>query len=155
MLKKSKNFLIEFKSETKNKKIVFTNGCFDILHVGHLRYLMEAKKLGDVLVVGLNSDESVARLKGPERPICPEAERMEMLLGLKSVDYVFLFSEDTPEDLICQIKPDILCKGGDWDKSKIIGSTFVESYGGKVKSLNFEIGHSTTNIVEKILSLKK
>lgn len=134
----------------KNKKVVFTNGCFDILHVGHLRYLKAAKKLGDILVIGLNSDLSVSRLKGPDRPICPESERQEMLLGLKAVDYVFIFEEDTPLNLIQKIKPDILCKGGDWKKEHIVGSDFVESYGGQVLSLNFEEGHSTTNIIEKI-----
>lgn len=142
----------DLESQRKNKKIVFTNGCFDILHVGHLRYLMSAKKLGDILVIGLNSDASVKRVKGPTRPVCSQAERTEMLLGLKAVDYVFLFEEDTPLNLIQKIKPDILCKGGDWKKEQIVGSDFVESYGGEVLSLNFEDGHSTTGIIEKILN---
>ena len=142
----------DLQSQRKNKKIIFTNGCFDILHVGHLRYLMSAKNLGDILVIGLNSDGSVKRLKGPTRPVCSEAERTEMLLGLKAVDYVFLFEEDTPLNLIRKIKPDILCKGGDWKKEQIVGSDFVESYGGQVLSLNFEAGHSTTGIIEKILN---
>jgi D-beta-D-heptose 7-phosphate kinase/D-beta-D-heptose 1-phosphate adenosyltransferase len=144
-----------FKKKTKNQKVVFTNGCFDILHVGHLRYLHEAKKLGDVLVVGLNSDASVKRLKGTQRPICDQVERSEMLLGLKPVDYVFLFEEDTPQKLIEIIRPQILCKGGDWQKSQIAGSAFVEAYGGKVLSLNFEVGHSTTEIIDRILKTDK
>lgn len=143
--------LEDFNLMNKNKRVVFTNGCFDILHVGHLRYLEAAKKLGDILVVGLNSDQSVRRLKGAQRPICSEKERQEMLLGLKPVDYVFLFEEDTPENLIEKIKPNVLCKGGDWKKEDIVGSDFVESYGGKVLSLNFEMGHSTTDIIERIL----
>lgn len=140
-------------SSRKNKKIVFTNGCFDILHIGHIRYLQSAKKQGDLLVVGLNSDASVKRLKGPNRPVCPEDYRKEMLLALKDVDYVFLFSEDTPLELIKKIKPDFLVKGGDWDKKNIVGWEFVESYGGQVKSLNFEEGHSSTAMIEKIKNL--
>jgi rfaE bifunctional protein nucleotidyltransferase chain/domain len=134
-----------------NAKVVFTNGCFDILHTGHTRYLQQAKNLGDLLVVGLNSDASVRKLKGEKRPICHEQERKELLLSLKAVDFVFIFSEETPLQLIKTIKPDILCKGGDWEKSQIIGSDFVESYNGKVFSLNFIEGHSTTNVIEKIL----
>lgn len=145
----------QFKSLTKNKSVVFTNGCFDILHIGHLRYLEAAKKLGDVLVIGLNSDESVKRLKGPARPICDESERQEMLLGLKPVDFVFLFEEDTPENLIKKIKPNFLCKGGDWKKSSIVGADFVESYGGQVLSLNFEAGHSTTDIIDRVIKTDK
>jgi D-glycero-beta-D-manno-heptose 1-phosphate adenylyltransferase len=144
----------QFKSLTKNKSVVFTNGCFDILHVGHLRYLEAAKKLGDVLVIGLNSDESVKRLKGPTRPICNQLERYEMLMGLKPVDFVFVFEEDTPENLIKTIKPNVLCKGGDWKKSSIVGADFVESYGGQVLSLNFEAGHSTTDIIDRIIQNK-
>lgn len=136
----------------KNKKIVFTNGCFDILHVGHLRYLQEARALGDFLIVGLNSDESVRRLKGPTRPIQTQSDRAELLLGLKCVDAVVIFGEDTPRLLIEQVRPDVLVKGGDWEVSQIVGSDFVQSYGGQVKSLPFHPGRSTSSIVEKILN---
>ncbi len=134
----------------QSKKIVFTNGCFDILHVGHARYLEQAKALGDILVVGLNSDESVKRLKGPTRPIQTEEDRKELLLALKAVDMVVIFSEDTPLELIKKIKPHFLVKGGDWSEDQIVGSEFVKSIGGKVMSLPFSQGKSTTNIVDKI-----
>lgn len=133
----------------QNKKIVFTNGCFDLLHVGHVRYLSEAKKLGDFLVVGVNSDESVKRLKGPTRPIQNQSDRAEILKSLKSVDETVIFSEDTPEELIQKIRPDILVKGGDWSVDQIVGGHFVQSYGGKVCSLTFVDGKSTTQIIEK------
>lgn len=136
------------------KKIVFTNGCFDILHVGHLRYLSQARELGDLLIVGLNSDASISRLKGPSRPIVGEQERKEMLLGLKAVDYVCLFEDDTPLSLILQVKPDVITKGGDWAKEDIVGGAEVESWGGKVLSLPFVEGSSTTCIIEKILDSK-
>jgi rfaE bifunctional protein nucleotidyltransferase chain/domain len=132
------------------KKIVFTNGCFDILHVGHLRYLTEARALGDRLVVGLNSDSSVRLLKGEERPIISEDERREMLLGLKPVDQVIIFSEETPLNLIKEVKPDILVKGGDWSVDQIVGSDFVIARGGQVLSLPFHEGRSSTNIIKKI-----
>lgn len=134
---------------TENKKIVFTNGCFDLLHIGHITYLEEAKKLGDVLVVGINTDESVKKLKGPTRPIQSETDRCEILAALKAVDHTILFSEETPLNLIKHIKPDILVKGGDWKIEQIVGSDFVLSYGGSVKSLNFVDGKSTTSIIEK------
>ena len=137
----------------ENKKLVFTNGCFDVLHVGHTRYLREAKALGDVLIVGLNSDSSVAKLKGSERPIVPEEERREMLLALESVDEVFIFEEETPLSLIENISPDVLVKGGDWPLEEIVGYEHVSSNGGEVRSLSFFDGHSTTNIIEKIKSL--
>ena len=137
----------------QNKRVVFTNGCFDILHVGHLRYLEDAKQLGDVLVVGVNSDASVIRLKGPGRPIVPQAERCEMLLGLKPVDAVLIFDEDTPLELIQKVRPDTLVKGGDWPVSQIVGNDVVSSYGGTVKSLPFVEGKSTTNVIEKILEV--
>jgi D-glycero-beta-D-manno-heptose 1-phosphate adenylyltransferase len=133
----------------RKQKIVFTNGCFDLLHVGHVRYLAEAKKLGHFLVVGVNSDESVKRLKGPTRPIQNEKDRAEILKALKSVDETVLFSDDTPENLIQQIKPDILVKGGDWSVDQIVGGRFVQSYGGQVCSLTFIDGKSTTKIIEK------
>lgn len=141
--------IASIRSEGK-QKVVFTNGCFDILHVGHIRYLKEAKALGDLLVVGLNSDKSVKRLKGESRPIMSEAERKEMLLALESVDFVLLFSEDSPLSLIQQVKPDVLVKGGDWQIDQIVGAGVVQAYGGEVKSLSFVDGKSTTNIIEKI-----
>ena len=131
--------------------IVFTNGCFDLLHVGHLRYLTQAKALGDVLVVGINSDLSVARLKGESRPLVKEDERAEMLLGLKAVDFVCIFDQDTPLELIKEVRPDVLTKGGDWPVEKIVGAEFVKSIGGKTLSLPFVEGRSTSSLVEKIL----
>lgn len=133
----------------ENKKIVFTNGCFDLLHVGHVRYLAEAKKLGDILVVGVNSDDSVKRLKGPQRPIQNQSDRAEILMSLKSVDYAEIFDQDTPADLIRIVRPHLLVKGGDWKIEQIVGSDFVQSYGGQVCSLNFVEGRSTTKIIAK------
>jgi rfaE bifunctional protein nucleotidyltransferase chain/domain len=138
------------KHHERKERVVFTNGCFDILHVGHVCYLEQAKALGDVLVVGLNSDSSVVKLKGPQRPIVPQAERGELLLALKPVDYVIVFSEDTPLELIKKVKPDVLVKGGDWPVEKIVGADFVQANGGKAYSLPFVDGSSTTNIIEKI-----
>ena len=137
----------EYKKQ--NKKIVFTNGCFDLLHIGHVTYLEEAKKLGDVLVVGINTDESVKKLKGPKRPIQNENDRCAILAALKSVDHTVLFGEETPIDLIKAVKPDVLVKGGDWKIEQIVGSDFVISNGGQVKSLHFVNGKSTTSIIEK------
>ncbi len=131
------------------KKIVFTNGCFDLLHVGHVRYLKEAKALGDVLVVALNTDASVQKLKGPTRPVQKEEDRAEILAALGCVDHTFLFSEETPEKAIRKIKPDFLVKGGDWAVSQIVGSEVVLSYGGKVLSLPFVDGKSTTSLIAK------
>lgn len=127
------------------KRIVFTNGCFDILHVGHVRYLREARELGDVLVVGLNSDSSVSKLK-PGRPVNPETQRAEVLASLESVDYVTIFSEETPYELIRSIMPDVLVKGGDWKKEDIVGANLVP----EVYSLPFVAGISTTSIIKKI-----
>ncbi len=135
------------------KRIVFTNGCFDILHAGHVRYLTEAKALGDALVVGVNSDASVRRLKGEQRPIVSETERAELLLALKAVDFVCLFGEDTPLDLIKRVRPDILVKGGDWPVDRIVGHDVVAAYGGKTLSLPFVEGRSTTNIIEKVVQV--
>jgi len=133
----------------EGKKIVFTNGCFDMLHVGHVRYLRQARRLGDVLIVGLNSDRSVSSIK-PGRPINSEKNRAEVLSGLSSVDYVIVFSEKTPYNLIKALKPDILVKGGDWKKEDIIGSDIAkETY-----SLPFVKGISTTKIIEKIIRTK-
>ncbi len=131
------------------KKIVFTNGCFDLLHVGHVRYLQEARQLGDLLVIGVNSDASVKRLKGPTRPVQIENDRAEILAALAAVDFTVIFTEDTPENLIHKVKPDILVKGGDWQIDQIVGAPFVQSYGGKVMSLQFVDGKSTTKLIEK------
>lgn len=143
---------LEAIAEHRNRKerVVFTNGCFDLLHIGHTRYLTAARALGDVLVVGLNTDASIRRLKGSSRPIIPEAERKEMLLNLRSVDYVCLFDDDTPLTLIQEVRPNLLVKGGDWKKETIVGWDFVESYGGEVRSLLFIEDHSTTSIIERI-----
>ena len=131
------------------KSVVFTNGCFDILHVGHVTYLQKAKDLGDILVVGLNSDDSVRRLKGESRPINNESDRREVLLALRSVDFVAVFEEDTPLDLIKAIKPDILVKGGDYTVDTIVGADFVIENGGKVEVIPLVEGKSTTSIIER------
>lgn len=132
------------------KRIVFTNGCFDLLHVGHVRYLQEARALGDYLFVGLNSDSSVKAIKGPTRPVQTQEDRAEILLALKSVDAVSLFSEETPLELLKLVKPQFLVKGADWDINKIVGKDFVESYGGQVKQITFVPGRSTSNIISKL-----
>lgn len=142
--------LENFLRHNKDKKIVFTNGCFDILHRGHVTYLAEAKKLGDLLVIGLNSDESVKRLKGPERPINNEEDRAYVLSQLKSVDFVEIFTEDTPLNLILKVKPKVLVKGGDWKIDQIVGGKEVLADGGDVFSLNFVDGYSTTSTIHKI-----
>ncbi len=151
LTEKDLSILREYKA--KGLKIVFTNGCFDILHAGHIAYLKEAKTLGDILVIGLNSDDSIKKIKGPERPIQDELTRMVILQSLKMVDHVFLFGEETPLVLIESIIPDVLVKGGDWSIDNIIGADLVIDYGGQVKSLNFKEGHSTTSIIEKIKNL--
>ncbi len=135
--------------KNQNKKIVFTNGCFDLLHVGHVRYLKQAKSLGDVLIVGINTDLSVQKLKGPTRPIQNESDRAEILAALEAVDHSVLFAEETPLQLIQIIKPDFLVKGGDWKIEQIVGSDFVLKNGGQVLSLQFVDGKSTTSLVEK------
>ena len=144
--------LDHFLFENKEKKIVFTNGCFDILHRGHVTYLSEARKLGDLLVVGLNSDASVKRLKGPERPINNESDRQYVLSQLKAVDFVEIFDEETPLTLIKKVKPKMLVKGGDWKIDQIVGAKEVISDGGQVFSLNFVDGYSTTSLIHKIQS---
>ena len=141
--------LIAKQAELGNK-LVFTNGCFDILHIGHVRYLSQAAQLGDALVVGLNSDTSVKTLKGSQRPINTQDIRKEMLLSIRAVDYVVIFDEDTPLSLIQTIKPHVLVKGGDWPTEKIVGADFVLSNGGKVYSLPFVDGYSTTNLLKQI-----
>ncbi len=142
--------LTHFLEMNRDKKIVFTNGCFDILHRGHVTYLSEAKKLGDLLVIGLNSDASVKRLKGPERPINNEKDRQYVLSQLKSVDFVEIFTEDTPLNLILTVKPKVLVKGGDWKIEQIVGGKEVQAAGGNVYSLQFVNGYSTTKIIDKI-----
>jgi len=134
----------------KGKKIVFTNGCFDILHVGHTRYLKEAKKQGDILVLGLNSDESVRSLKGEKRPLIPENERADMVASLESIDYVTIFHELTPLELIEYLKPDVLVKGGDWKEKDVVGRDSVAAWGGRVVIIPEIKGSSTTNIIEKV-----
>ncbi len=134
----------------EGKKIVFTNGCFDILHVGHARYLKEAKKNGDVLVLALNSDASVRAIKGEKRPLIPEDERAYLVASLEPVDYVTVFSEATPLELIGYLNPDVLVKGGDWAEEQVVGREEVRKRGGKVVIIPEIQGASTTNIVEKI-----
>ena len=134
--------------------IVFTNGVFDLLHVGHLRYLQQARGLGDALFVGVNSDRSVRAIKGPDRPITSEAERAEVLEGLTCLDGVVIFDEDTPHDLIAALQPDVLVKGADWAEDAIVGRDVVEARGGRVVRIAIEPGHSTTSIVEKIRRLR-
>ncbi len=134
----------------EGKKIVFTNGCFDILHVGHTRYLKEAKKQGDILILGLNSDESVKALKGEKRPLIPEKERADVIASLESVDYVTIFHELTPLELIEYLRPDVLVKGGDWKEDEVVGRESVGKWGGKVIIIPEIKGSSTTNIIEKI-----
>ena len=137
----------------EGKKIAFTNGCFDILHVGHVRYLREAKKAGDILVLALNSDSSVRALKGEERPLVCEEERAEVLAALEFVDFITIFPESTPLELINHLKPDILIKGGDWAEDKVVGRDEVKKWGGHVAIIPEVEGKSTTNIVEKIKTL--
>ena len=138
----------------RHKKIVFTNGCFDILHIGHIRYLKEAKAKGDILVLGLNSDASVKRLKGPSRPVNNQKDRMDMLAEMEFIDYVVVFEEDTPYELITRVKPDILVKGGDYQPDNIVGADFVRSMGGSVEVIPFVEGKSTTNIINAMKKLE-
>jgi D-beta-D-heptose 7-phosphate kinase/D-beta-D-heptose 1-phosphate adenosyltransferase len=142
-------------SGRKKKKVVFTNGCFDILHAGHVRYLKKARSLGDVLVVGLNSDSSVRAIKGETRPIVPGKERAEVLAALECVDYVVLFNGPTPLKLIEALKPDVLAKGADWAAKDIVGADVVKKSGGRVARITLVKGRSTTNIIRRILELHK
>ena len=137
----------------KGKKIAFTNGCFDILHVGHVRYLREAKKTADVLVLALNSDSSARSIKGEKRPLMNEKERAEILAALECIDFVTIFQELTPLELINYLKPDILIKGGDWPEEKVVGREEIKKWGGRVAIIPEVEGKSTTNIVEKIKKL--
>jgi len=137
--------------KSQGKRVVFTNGCFDILHVGHIRYLAKARKMGDILIVGLNTDRSVRAIKGEKRPIVSESERAEVLAALAIVDYVVLFDEPDPLRLITALKPDILVKGADWPKDEIVGREVVEKAGGKVTRIPLVPGSSSTNLIEKII----
>jgi rfaE bifunctional protein nucleotidyltransferase chain/domain len=139
--------------KASGKKVVFTNGCFDMLHPGHTRYLCAARELGDHLVVAVNSDRSVRVIKGPKRPILPEQIRAELLAALNCVDTVFIFDEDNPLNVIRQVLPDVLVKGGDWAEDKIIGSDVVKEAGGDVKRIPFAEGFSTTDLIDKIRDL--
>lgn len=138
------------KLKKSRKKIVFTNGCFDILHAGHLYSLEKAKKLGDILIVGINSDSSVKKLKGKGRPIVNEKQRSYLISGLACVDFCVIFNEETPIKVIKAIKPDIIVKGSDYKKNQVVGKDIVESYGGKVKIINLLPGLSTTYLIKKI-----
>ena len=148
LLKNNYSTINKIKSE--GKKIVFTNGCFDLLHVGHIKYLSQAKDLGDILIIGLNSDKSVKKLKGNNRPINSFEDRAKLLAALKSVDIVIMFKEQTPENLIKEIIPDVLVKGGDYDIKEIVGYQTVIDNGGQVKTLSFYDGYSSTNYIDKI-----
>ncbi len=134
----------------EKKKIVFTNGCFDLIHPGHVRCLYQAKKEGDFLIVAINSDSSVRRIKGEKRPILSEKERAEIISALSFVDAVVIFQEDTPESIIREILPDVLVKGGDWKEEEIVGADIVKRNGGRVVRVPYEAGFSTTSIIEKI-----
>lgn len=137
------------------KRIVFTNGVFDLLHRGHVDYLQKARSYGDLLIVGLNTDASVRRLKGPSRPLQKQSDRAYILLGLRAVDYVVLFGEDTPERLIRQVRPAVLAKGADYTESAIVGASFVKSYGGKVRRVRLTPGRSTSSIISRKRSAEK
>jgi len=133
------------------KRLVFTNGCFDVLHVGHLRYLRQARELGDVLVVGVNTDAGVRRLKGPKRPIVPEDERAELLAGLACVDYVTLFDEPLPNETLAALRPQFHVKGGDYEAERLPETALVRSWGGEVVIMPLVDGRSTTDVVRRIL----
>ena len=134
----------------KNKKIIFTNGCFDIIHPGHIHILSKAKSLGDILVVGLNSDLSVKKLKGDKRPLVSEDDRSRVLLSLRFVDYVIIFNELTPLKVIKKMKPDFLVKGGDYNENDIVGSDFIKAYGGQVEIIKFLDGYSSSNYIDNL-----
>jgi rfaE bifunctional protein nucleotidyltransferase chain/domain len=146
--------LIEIRKilKAKNKKVVFTNGCFDILHAGHVDYLNKSKLLGDILIVAMNSDSSMKRIKGEKRPVVPQDERAFVLANLKAVDYVTIFNEDTPFETLKKLVPDVLVKGADWSKENIVGKDIVEAAGGKVETIEFVNIQSTTNIIQTILN---
>ena len=144
----------KFLQKIQGEKLVFTNGCFDILHLGHVEYLNEAKAQGDKLIVAINSDRSVRELKGPDRPINNEHDRAQMLLNLKAVDCVVVFDEETPLEIIKLINPKVLVKGGDWKPEQIVGSDYVLKHGGEVKSLMFKNGYSTSNLIKAVQGKK-
>lgn len=145
---------LEKRPSLLQQKVVFTNGCFDVLHLGHITYLAEARNLGDLLVVGLNTDNSVRRLKGPQRPINNEEARSTVLAALTCVDYVILFDEDTPKELIETVQPNVLVKGGDYTIDTIVGAPFVLEHGGEVKVISFVEGYSSTQTIQKMASEK-
>ena len=150
VLKHSSLDIFFSKKRSENKKIVFTNGCFDIIHPGHIHVLSEAKLLGDILIVGLNSDKSVKKLKGKERPLVNESDRAKILLSIKYVDYVTIFDESTPKDIIEKIKPNTLVKGGDYVVDDIIGSKFFIDSGGRVEIVKFLDGYSSSNYIDDL-----
>lgn len=154
---KSIEEIVEIRSNLRrqNKKVVFTNGVFDILHAGHVDYLNKAKAFGDVLIVGVNSDNSVKKIKGDLRPVVPQNERAFILASLKAVDYVVIFDEETPFETIKKIIPDVLIKGADWSKDKIVGADIVTENGGIVETINFVNNTSTTNIINTVLEKYK
>ena len=144
--------LIRSALKADNKKVVFTNGCFDLIHAGHIDYLNKAKALGDILIVGLNTDNSVKRLKGDKRPIINENERAEIISNIKPVDYVIFFDEETPSELINELVPDVLIKGADWKIDEIVGGKTVLANGGEVKTIKFVNDQSTSKIIDLITS---
>lgn len=148
----SRDELIEIAAREKraHRRVVFTNGCFDLLHPGHVRCLAEARSLGDVLIVAVNSDRSVRAIKGPERPLVPEQDRAEVLAALASVDYVTIFDEETPGELISRVLPNLLVKGADWAAGEVVGRQEVEAAGGRVVSIPLAPGYSTTKLLERI-----
>lgn len=135
----------------RGKKIVFTNGCFDLLHYGHVKYLEDAKNKGDVLVVAINSDASVRKIKGPKRPLASESDRARVIASLQSVDYVTVFADETPLEVIEALRPDVLIKGADWKNKEIVGSCVVLRDGGNISTIKLEKGRSTTNLIKKII----
>ncbi|MCQ2283928.1 MAG: D-glycero-beta-D-manno-heptose 1-phosphate adenylyltransferase [Bacteroidales bacterium] len=146
----NQSFFVENEDKLHQQKIVFTNGCFDLLHCGHITYLAKARELGDVLVLGLNSDASVKRLKGPTRPVNPQDARALVLAALEMIDYVVVFEEDTPYELIAKVKPDVLVKGGDYEIDNIVGGDIVRERGGVVTTIPFVDGFSTTSMINNL-----
>lgn len=156
MIKKKINYFPAIKGlvrklKARDRHIVFTNGCFDVIHAGHVKYLEEAKTFGDILIVGINSDSSVRKIKGSKRPVVKQQDRAAVIAALESVDYVVVFSQTTPLKLIRTIRPDVLVKGDDWRIDKIAGGDFVASYGGKVRAVSLLKGRSTSGLIETIL----
>jgi len=142
--------LAVLREEHRNKKLIFTNGCFDLLHRGHAELLASARRLGDMLVVGLNSDSSVVKIKGPDRPLFGQGDRAFVLLQLRSVDYVTIFDEETPQEVIEALRPDVLVKGAEYGKGEIVGASLVEGYGGRVVRIEMINGYSTTDLIKKL-----